>query len=261
MSVTTQDYDKQCLTRDGYVLITDFFTTSLLNSLRQATDLQFQLEGGNAGSEFRLEPGSRRLANLVNKGTTFRQIITESRMLSLVEMVLGNDYKLSSLNARSANPNNRTTQPLHADMGAIPDERGFWVCNCVWMLDDFTADNGALRVIPGSHRWNRLPQDDLDDLQAPHPQEQLVTGPAGSLIVLNAHTWHGGTANRTDKSRTAIHAFFVRRDKPQQQYQKQLLDPKVQQSLSNKERHLLALDDPMNDRVTQNDSQRSGFLK
>jgi hypothetical protein len=49
---------------------------------------------------------------------------------------------------------------------------------------------------------------------------------------MNAHLWHGGTANRTSRPRLAMHAFYCRRDKPQQQYQKKLLRPEVQASLS-----------------------------
>jgi ectoine hydroxylase-related dioxygenase (phytanoyl-CoA dioxygenase family) len=145
-------------------------------------------------------------------------------------------------------------------MSAIPDEQGSWVCNAVWMLDDFTTENGATRVIPGSHKWGRRPQDVLENLLAPHPQEILVLGSAGSIAVMNAHAWHGGTANRTPAPRLAMHAFYCRRDKPQQQYQKQLLRPDVQGSLSPELREMLALDDPLNDAVSATVSTRSGFL-
>jgi ectoine hydroxylase-related dioxygenase (phytanoyl-CoA dioxygenase family) len=145
-------------------------------------------------------------------------------------------------------------------MSALPDERGPWVCNTVWMLDDFTEQNGALRVIPGSHRWNRLPQQALEDPRADHAQQQVITGPAGSVIVMNAHLWHGGMANRSDRPRTAVHAFYCRRDKPQQQYQKQLLDAELQAALSPALRELLALDDPLNDELSSQNVVRSGFL-
>ena len=145
-------------------------------------------------------------------------------------------------------------------MSAIPDELGNWVCNAVWMLDDFTTENGATRVIPGSHKWGRRPQDVLEDPLAPHPQEVLVLGRAGSIAVMNAHAWHGGTANRTPAPRLAMHAFYCRRDKPQQQYQKQLLRREVQESLSPELREMLALDDPLNDAVSATVSVRSGFL-
>ncbi len=245
----------------GYVVLQNFIELSWLDELRESAERHFELEGDQAGSEFRQEAGSRRLANLANKDEVFRRIVTEPRLLACIALVLGAEFKLSSLNARSANPHNDMSQPLHADMGAIADDRGFWVCNSVWLLDDFTPDNGPLRVVPGTHHCGQLPQDVLDDPAAPHPEEVILTAPAGSVIVMNAHAWHGGLANRTDQPRRAIHAFFARRDKPQQQYQKQLLDPDVLSYLSPELRRMLAIDDPLNDEVTTRDPQRSGFLK
>src|SRR5262249_33996432 len=187
--------------------------------------------------------------------------IAMPRLLKYVRHVLGPAIKLSSLNVRSVNPHGAGGQPLHADMAAVADERGYWVCNTVWMLDDFTAENGALRAVPGSHRWGRLPQQALADPAAPHPDEVLITGRAGTVVVMNAHLWHGGTANRTAAPRTAVHAFYCRRDKPQQQHQKQLLRPEVQRALSPELRRLLALDDPLNDQLSAAVALRSGFLK
>jgi ectoine hydroxylase-related dioxygenase (phytanoyl-CoA dioxygenase family) len=88
-----------------------------------------------------------------------------------------------------------------------------------------------------------------------------VTGPAGSIAVMNAHVWHGGTANRTSAPRLAMHAFYCRRDKPQQQYQKMLLRPDVQAALDPQLRDLLALDDPANDAMSADVVTRSGFMK
>jgi ectoine hydroxylase-related dioxygenase (phytanoyl-CoA dioxygenase family) len=182
-------------------------------------------------------------------------------MLALVESVLGDDFKLSSLNMRSANPHSASVQPFHVDMGLLPDTKGYAVCNCVWMLDDFTLENGALRVIPGSHNWGKKPQDKLTDPYAPHPQELLVTGRAGTVVVMNAHAWHGGTANRTDHERRALHSFFCRHDIPQQQYQKKLLRPETQSALSVKLRKILAIDDALNDQLSSAGSGQSGFMK
>jgi ectoine hydroxylase-related dioxygenase (phytanoyl-CoA dioxygenase family) len=221
----------------------------------------FEEEGDRAGSEFKTEEHARRLANLVDKGEVFRRAIALRRMLEPVRHVLGGDCKLSSLNARSADPHTDAGQPLHVDMSAIPDARGYWVCNTVWMLDDFTEQNGPTRMIPGSHKWGQRPQDVLPDPLAPHPQEVLLTGKAGTIAVMNAHLWHGGTANRTAAPRLAMHGFYCRRDKPQQQYQKGLLRPEVQASLSPELRWILALDDPLNDQVSATVTVRSGFMK
>src|SRR5262249_24547627 len=157
-------------------------------------------------------------------------------------------FKLSSLNARTALPG-CDSQPLHADMRAIPDEHGYWVCNSVWMLDDFTPDNGPLRLVPGSHRLGRLPRGVMPHPRRPHPRQIRVTGRAGTVIGMNAHPWHGGLANRASTPRTAIHAFYCRWDKPQQQHQKALLRAEVQAGLSPGVRRLLALDDPRNDEL------------
>jgi ectoine hydroxylase-related dioxygenase (phytanoyl-CoA dioxygenase family) len=187
-------------------------------------------------------------------------VIAHPRVLECARHVLGPGLKLSSLNARSANPGGGA-QPLHADMAALPDERGYWVCNTIWMLDASTPDNGALRLVPGSHRRGQLPQQALADPRADHPGQVLVTGRAGTVVVLNAHAWHAGTANRTGRPRTSLHAFYCRRDRPQQQYQKRLLRPEVQRSLPPDLRELLALDDPLNDRLSAAVDVRSGFLK
>ena len=94
-----------------------------------------------------------------------------------------------------------------------------------------------------------------------HPREILVTGRAGDVVVMNAHMWHGGTANRTAAPRRAMHAYYTRFDKPQQQYQRRLLRPETQARLSPSARKLLALDDPLNDELSARLSGMSGFLK
>lgn len=259
MSLTNAE--KQQLDDQGYLVLDSFMTLELLTRLRDRVEQLLAEEGNAAGSEFKQEPGCRRLANLADKGEVFRQILAMPRVLAYVRHVLGPAVKLSSLNARSVNPHGSGAQPLHADMAAVADEKGYWVCNTVWMLDDYTPDNGALRVVPGSHRWRKLPQHELADPLADHPGQVLVTGTAGTVVVLNAHAWHAGMANRTDRPRTAVHVFYCRRDRPQQQYQKRLLRPEVQAALSPELRDLLALDDPLNDQLSAEVAVRSGFLK
>jgi ectoine hydroxylase-related dioxygenase (phytanoyl-CoA dioxygenase family) len=255
------DVDRRQLDKLGYLVLEGFMSADLLARLRRRVEELFAEEGESAGSEFKPEPGCRRLANLVDKGAVFREILLDPVVLACVRRVLGDDIKLSSLNARSVPPDGSGRQPLHADMSAVADERGNWVCNTVWMLDDFRPDNGALRLVPGSHRRRQLPGDVLSDPLANHPDEVLVTGQAGSVVVLNAHVWHGGSANHSAAPRTAVHAFFCRRDKPQQQYQERLLRPEVQAGLSAELRYLLALDDAVNDRLSAEVAVRSGFLK
>lgn len=249
------------LDQHGFLLLPEFSSASEMDALHDQIEQLFRWEGEDAGSEFKQELHSRRLSNLINKGEVFRRLASQPAILDLVQAVLGKQYKLSSMNARSADPRQPTGQPLHADMAAIADDHGFWVCNVIWLVDDFTAENGCLRVVPGSHQLGMLPQNSVANALLAHPDEILLTGQRGSFIVLNAHVWHAGTANQTDKPRTALHGFYCRRDKPQQQYQKELLDPELQATLDPALRELLALDDPLNDQLAQQVIQRSGFLK
>jgi hypothetical protein len=247
---------ERLLEEEGFVILPGVLSAAEVARFVDRVEALFATEGGAAGSEFKQEPGARRLANCVDKGRIFEQVMENPLVLECVEMVLGREFKLSSLNVRSANPHANCGQPLHADSGAIADEKGYWVCNSLWMLDEFTKENGAVRVVPGSHRWRRLP-----DPGASVQGEKLVTGKAGTVVVMNAHMWHGGTDNRSDKPRRAMHVYFTRRDKPQQQYQKQMVRPEVQARLSAMGRKLLALDDPLNDELGEQGARVSGFLK
>ena len=223
------------LDTDGFIILRGHASFSALAPARLEEHLEslWAAEGEAAGSEFKQEAGTRRLANLMAKDDANRSLatlISDPIVLEMCGHVFGGQerVKLSSLNARSS-PGGGTAgtgrQPLHADSGAIADERGYWVCNALWMVTNYTLLNGALRVVPGSHARRELPHVALSDPLAPHPDEVLVTGAAGDVIIFNAHMWHGGTANRgvLGSPRTSIHALYTRRDKPQQSYQRQLL--------------------------------------
>ena len=250
--------DRRQLDEQGFLVLPGLMTPQLLGGLRRRIDELFAEEGARAGSEFKQEPDARRLANLVDKGRIFEDVILTPRVLECMAHVLGPRFKLSSLNARSTDPHSASGQPLHADSGAIADAAGYFVANSVWLLDDFTPENGATRFVAGSHRWGRLPE---PDFYRAHPDEQLVLGKAGDVVVMNAHMWHGGTANRTAAPRRAMHVYYTRYDQPQQQYQKRWLSGAVQARLSPEARSILALDDALNDELSASGSGKSGFMK
>ncbi|MBI3208332.1 MAG: phytanoyl-CoA dioxygenase family protein [Candidatus Solibacter usitatus] len=245
----------------GFVLLPHFMSPDLLQELRSELDRVIAAEGENAGHEFKKEPDTIRLANMVDKGEVFRRIIGMPEILEYVAAVIPGTFKVGSMNGRAPNPQSDWIQPLHCDAGALADERGNSVCNVIWILDDFTAENGATRIVPGSHHFRKYPQDVLPDPYAPHPDEVLLIAPAGSVAVVNTHAWHGGTANRTAGPRRCLHAFYVRSDKPQQQFQRELLSDSTKAALSPELRRLLAIDDDENERITLADPGRSGFLK
>src|SRR5689334_7768858 len=131
------------LDEDGYVRLEGFIAPDRRRRLVERIDALFDAEGDAAGAEFRQEPGARRLANLADKGAVFLECVVDETVGAYLARVLGPRFKLSSLNARSANPRSAESQPLYVDAGALPDEAGYWVCNTVWLLVDFTTENGA----------------------------------------------------------------------------------------------------------------------
>ena len=183
--------------------------------ITKRTDELIALEGQDAGKEVHQEAGTNRLRDLVNKDPIFAICFTHPRVLAGIAHVLNHDLKLSSLNSRAALPG-EGLQALHADWGKPVAPGDYQVCNSIWLLDDFTEHNGATRVVPGTHRSGGLPRDAMDDPKAPHPNEQMLLAPAGTVVIFNSHVWHGGTRNSTDRPRRALHSYFCRRDQPQQ---------------------------------------------
>ncbi len=121
---------------------------------------------------------------------------THPRVLAAIARVLGGEFRLSSLNSRAVLPG-QGLQGLHADWSGPVAPGDYYVCNSIWLLDDFTAENGATRVVPGSHRSGKAAHEVMDDPAATHPEEILLIAPAGTVVIFNSHVWHGGTRNTT----------------------------------------------------------------
>ena len=94
-------------------------------------------------------------------------------------------------------------------------------------------------MVPGSHRFGQAPQEVMADPAAPQRELVQLLAPAGTVVIFNSHTWHGGTLNRTDKPRRAMHSYFCRRDQPQQLDQRKGLGPETLARLSDAEKFIL----------------------
>ena len=234
------------LDQQGYVSLGRVLLPNQLRAIQTRLQKLLDEEGERAGSELHDSPyirhpkeeGADRLADLVNKDPLFDVFYTHPRVLAGVAHVLGPDIKLSSLNYRAALPG-YGLQKLHADWHEATAPGDYKVCNTIWLLDDFSADNGATRLVPGTHRSGVLPQEELADPYAPHPDEVLLEAVAGTVVIFNSHTWHGGTVNRTDRPRRAVHSYFCRRDQPQQIDQQRYFLPATRDRLSEAARWLL----------------------
>ena len=105
---------------------------------------------------------SIRTCDLANKGEEFDVFYQNEQLLNHVKHIIGEDYKLSSLNIRSPKKGN-TNQDLHVDFPWAVKGNQFYACNALFVLDDMNESNGATRVIPGSHRSGKMPYDEISD--------------------------------------------------------------------------------------------------
>ncbi len=103
----------------------------------------------------------------------------------------------------------------------------------------FAETMGAPRIIPGTHLRPELPEDVLEDTEATHPDEVYLECPAGSIMIFNAHTWHGGTVNTLGTRRRVLHGLYVAKDGVQQQDQKKWLTAETSKRLNQSQRRLL----------------------
>jgi len=196
--------EKQTLARDGYLVIPNVLTRDEADRLVLRLEELAAAEGENAGKDFQVEPGATRLGSLINKDPLFDICFLHPRALAGVAEVMGDDFGLSSITARAAQPG-QGAQVLHVDSQAGVS------ANVLWVVSDFTAENGPTRLVPGSHLSGTDPRVVLADPSASHPEEVLLIAPAGTMVIINGALWHGGTTNNSSLPRHLVSAFWTPR--------------------------------------------------
>jgi ectoine hydroxylase-related dioxygenase (phytanoyl-CoA dioxygenase family) len=205
----------QRIERDGYTIVEHAFEPELAVALLQ--DLE-RLE-----QEYDVEPAHNsfegtntvRIYNLLVHGPLYEQIPVHPSVLPIVEGVLDKGCLVSSLSSIAIDPP-EIAQPIHADDQLIPIPKPHvpTVCNTMWALTDFTEENGATRIIPGSHLRDRSPE------YGTHYDSIAAEMPRGSVLVWHGSLWHGGGANRSAFRRVGIAmnycAGWVRQQENQQ---------------------------------------------
>ncbi|GEM_PF-1184932 len=233
--------ERASLDRDGYLNLGVLLSQERLMQMRARYDEAVVAEGADAQHT----KGIARIADTVimpmNRDGLLDEIFMHPRLLAAVRHILGVHIKFCGSNYHCPLPG-YGHQPIHADFvwGVVTP----MVVNAVWMIDAFTEENGATRVVPGSHAWGVHPAGHAVDgkpldCEAEFPGQRLVTGDAGSCIVYNAHLWHGGTQNRSNRLRRAQHAFFTRANFIQSADVPVAIDSAVQARLSPEQRALL----------------------
>lgn len=162
-------------------------------------------DGGLEGDD-RAPAPNQRVFNMLDKGEEFWQLLLHPIVDEIVCYLLGEHVISSSVTANIANPGGQP-MALHSDQGYVdvPITNAV-VCNTLWMLSDFTEENGGTNLIPGSHHWNRYP-----DLVDDYSQCVALEGPTGTACVFDGRVWHGTGPNRTEgTSRVGLLNYWCR---------------------------------------------------
>ena len=182
----TAEY-RAALDRDGYVVVAEALDPAWVERLRRAfADASAQRDGTQHVTVTPETP----------EHASWRALKEHPVVIAAADHVLGRPFRVSEPHGRNPLPG-YGLQGLHADWMPRDVVEPYFVLTTIWMLDDFTADNGATRVVPGSHRLLRPIPKSLAQPTAVHPDERVV-------LVFNGHTWHAGTKNTSDRARRAV---------------------------------------------------------
>ncbi|MBS9533013.1 phytanoyl-CoA dioxygenase family protein [Mycobacterium sp. M1] len=191
------DADLAALERDGYVILPDLLSAAELAEIRAEVTPLLDHTGRN-GFEGR---ATQRVYSVLNKTRSCDRIVDHPRVLALLDRLFLPNYLLSMLQVINIRPGEQA-QMLHTDDGfyPIPRPRKALGAATIWAIDDFTADNGATDVVPGSQLWA--------DRQPAETEREPVLMTAGSCVFFGGTLWHGGGANRSPHDRLAVTAQY-----------------------------------------------------
>jgi ectoine hydroxylase-related dioxygenase (phytanoyl-CoA dioxygenase family) len=197
-AVSGPDERAEAIRRDGYVVVRDLLSPGEVAEIREslAPWLREQHFGRNDFEGFRTE----RVYALLAKAPPVARIVEHPEVLAVLDRLLTPHYRLSACLAIQVHPG-ETPQGWHADDAyvLIPRPRPMMGVSAIWAFDDFTGENGATEVIPGSHRWGADERPADDD-----PRRVVVQMPAGSAVIFAGTLVHRGGAHRGTATRLAI---------------------------------------------------------
>lgn len=189
------------LDEDGAVIIENLAPAGVMDRIEAELDPHWvDIPRGN--SEF-IGFRTQRATRLIALSSGCRELAEHPLIMALMDRLLlpmCKRYRLHTTNGIRVAPG-ETRQMLHRDdelfRGYLPHDGRQVLTNMIWALSDFTAENGATRIVPGSHTWS---EDTIPDEDA-YVQAEM---PRGSLALYLGSTFHGAGQNNTDSPRTGV---------------------------------------------------------
>ena len=198
--------DEICATLadDGCVVVDRVVRPEVMDEV--ATELRPFTEKTLIGADDFSGRRTRRTGGLIARSPKSRELVMNPTVLGAVGKLLGHatSFQLHLTQIISIGPG-EPAQTIHRDQWAFdffPFPRGYEVqCNTIWAMTDFTEQNGATRVIPGSNRFD-------DRLRFSEADTEPAEMTKGSVLFYTGSIYHGGGANRSNDIRTGINITY-----------------------------------------------------
>ena len=221
MDTATMSQHFETLEEDGYCILENVIEDDLIKEVRESvaqleTELDVQPRGNRAEGY-----ATKRMYNLLAKDRAFWKLPIHENVLPFPEYLLDDECILSGTTCMNIGPG-EVHQGLHSDDGLVSVKRPRipFMVTTIWAFTDFTDENGATRIVPGSHKFDHEPR---KGEQIEHIPAEMK---AGSVLVVNGGTWHCGGGNTSkDEWRLGISVQYCQGYLRQQQNQYYSLAP------------------------------------
>jgi ectoine hydroxylase-related dioxygenase (phytanoyl-CoA dioxygenase family) len=204
-SVHTSEVTQEILDGKGYVLLPNLIEPTQAQEARAIIlDL---LEKERALNKLFIHGKSERVYGLIYKGQIFEYLAQHPVVMAAMESILGSDLLMGGFSAHVLQPG-AIPIGLHVDYPYFAMKPPFHThpalqVQVIWMLEDFTEENGATLFGPGTQKLASLPQQSHFSQIA-----EQVTGKAGSAVLSHTLAWHDTSMNSTNQPRVAIVANY-----------------------------------------------------
>ena len=225
----------EILDEDAGVIVDNFLSDQNLESIKN--DLKPYLNVTRNGQDEFTGFETKRVGALMARSKTCQDLALDPLINQMAESFLGphcESYQLHFTSAIQIGPG-ESSQILHRDRGVwggyIPRkiETQF---STVWAINDFTKENGATQVVPGSHKWHKD--------REPLPEEiAYAEMKAGSVFIYTGSVLHGGGTNVTEQPRLGVFLHYAPSWLRQEENQYLSCPPEVAKNFSPELRSLI----------------------
>ena len=258
MDQAVNDFDPtvyaQQVAADGFTIVPSAYPAEELDDVIAAMEEVYERERPIAERFGEQSDNHRVVRNIIGKHQLFETFYSKAeRVLAVCRAVLGEDMVLYDTTARSIQPSGgrdrRHGFQVHVDRGEFTVEpfKGaahvVVALNVVWALVDFSAENGATTLWPGTHVSLEVP----DDAAGDDPGAVTAEMPAGSAVLWDAALWHATGLNHSDHARHSVLGFFQRQWVKGVIDNERILPPELRARLTPDTRALLGLDQRLPD--------------